>query len=484
MKKFIWIALILCFAAVGMFACAKKDKIKSDSELSTCAHEDELISFVTNRTETPFAAEYTCSICGRKVTRSFGYEEIDIPLVEIKGNLDGISKEDKVRATIRYQSAELSFEKKAMLKWQGNSSLEYPKKNYSVTLYDSKYNKKEKIAVKEEWGAQSKYCLKSNYVDPSGARNLVLSDLYGEVARSRISDDPFKDLPNGGAVDGFLILLYHNGQYLGLYNWNIPRDKWLFGMGDEDAGEAILCGDIVEKDGVPGITLDENEKDHWEIEYCNEKFSEGKGESWCVDSFNEMLSFVKNADGETLRAQGNAYLNMDRTLDVLLFLCVFGVCDNLHSNMVWCTYDGKAWAPIPYDLDRTLGRDGTRLYEAKGLDDFKGLFLYGNIFVTFYEELRTRYFAFRETLFTTEHVSSLISENIKGVDDRYFRSEFEKWEEADWRETLSVLPIGSFDDELKYIKDYLDQRFAFCDEIFAREELMFDKEGRLFFGEN
>ena len=475
MKKIIWIALILCFAVVGLFACAKKEK-NPRPDPATCTHEDALTSFITNRTETPFAAEYTCSICDRKITKSFGYEEIEIPLVEIEGDLDGISKTDKVQAVIRYQSEELSFEKNATLKWQGDTSLEYPKKNYSVAMYDEEFNKKEKIVVKEEWGAQSKYCLKANYLDPLGSRNLVLSDLYGEVAETRTVNDAFSNLPNGGSVDGFLILLYHNGQYVGLYNWNIPKDKWLFGMGsDEDAGEAVLCGESTLLNEDTGITLNEAKKYYWEVEYCNENYENTGDASWAEISFNKMLTYVKTTDPRVLKRHASEFLDMDRVIDVLLMTSVFAP-DNIYKNLVWCTYDGVIWAPVLYDLDRTFGRDGSKLNGGLYFENFTDNPLYRILFITFYEELSARYKALRKDLLTKDHILSLFSEKMKGVDERYFRSEFEKWEEAGWRKTLDQLPIDSFSSELSYVGEWLETRLTFCDSIFSRDAVSLNED--------
>ena len=31
-----------------------------------------------------------------------------------------------------------------------------------------------------------------------------------------------------GAIDGFPVLVFNNGNYVGLYTWNIPKDKWNF----------------------------------------------------------------------------------------------------------------------------------------------------------------------------------------------------------------------------------------------------------------
>ncbi|MBP5610640.1 MAG: CotH kinase family protein, partial [Clostridia bacterium] len=287
-------------------------------------HDWSLVSFVTEESEIPFAGVFVCKDCKVQTQKSIIFKDIDIPLVSVSGDLTEISKENKVKAAIRFSSNETSFFCAATMKWQGDGSLAHPKKNYSVALYDDAFNKKKKVEVNKEWGAESKYCLKANYAEPTFVRNLVLSDLYGLIAHDADYVDEYSELINGGAIDGFPILLYINGQYEGVYNWNIPKDKWLLGMGDDkDAGEAILCGSATQlNDRVEGITVDESIKGYWEIEYCNKAFRGNNGTDWAVDSFNEMLAFVKNADKETMRARASEFLNVDRALDVLLMSLV------------------------------------------------------------------------------------------------------------------------------------------------------------------
>ena len=447
------------------------------------AHRWTLISFVTSESEIPCAGVYVCEDCKEQKTKSIHYTDIDIPLVYVSGDLTGISKENKVRSEITYAYKNQVISCAATLKWQGDGSLAHPKKNYSVAFYDEAFDKKKKVEIKQEWGAQSKYCLKANYSDPTGARNLVLSDLYGMAARTASGTDEYSELLNGGAVDGFPVLLYMNGQYAGLYNWNIPKDKWLFGMGDETAGEAVLCGDALLLDEGSGITVDEEIKGHWEIEYCNAKFTEEGGTDWAVRSFNEMLAFVQSSDKATLRAHASEYLNVDRTLDVILFSCVLGGSDTIVKNMLWTTYDGKRWAPNLYDLDRTFGRDGVQLESPNGFEDFKGQPLYGKLFIAFFDELKERYAALRRTILNTDTVMSLFSTVMEGLDDRYFRSEAERWPNAVWRETTDEVPIGSFADELKFIRTYTEKRLTYCDEIFSRTDLTYGESGYLDWGE-
>lgn len=463
---FLLLALLLPIFASCAEKTPKNTKNSLEPEEVSCLHEWALADFVTEETTIPFAGKYVCKKCEESKIDSFDYADIEIPLVNIEGDISEISKENKVGVRLSYADEALSFESDATIKWQGMSSLHWEKKNFSVTLREIDSEKKRKVVVKESWGAESKYCLKSNYTDPSGLRNIVLSDLYGEIARTRESDDPFSTLVNGGAVDGFPVLLYLNGQYQGLYNWNIPKDKWLFSMGDEDGPEAVLCGTDYPFERSGEIEIRENDKRYWEVEYYNENYGDGTY-AWAVDSFNKLLSFVKNSDSARLRAEASDWLNSDRTLDVLLFSFLFGARDNIHNNLVWCTYDGKTWAPVPYDLDLTLGRCGAELYGPEKFSDFEGNPLYGNLFKAFYPELRERYFELRRSLLTTQTILELFLAKGSGVDERFFRSEAQKWRNASWWSSDAI--VGSFEEERAFIRDYLDRRFANCDALFSNE---------------
>ena len=62
---------------------------------------------------------------------------------------------------------------------------------------------------------------------------------------------------------------------------------------------------------------------------------------------------------------------------------------------------------------------------------------------------------------------SVIREKLRGVDDRYFLAELEKWPDALWRECEGSEEITGFEAELGFIEEYLEARFACCDAYFA-----------------
>jgi hypothetical protein len=51
--------------------------------------------------------------------------------------------------------------------------MSYPKKNFTIKLFeDANRTVKQKIAFKN-WGKQNKFCLKANWIDISHLRNIV-----------------------------------------------------------------------------------------------------------------------------------------------------------------------------------------------------------------------------------------------------------------------------------------------------------------------
>ncbi len=290
-----------------------------------------------------------------------------IPVLNFTGSMDGISKENKVRLGVTYYNGDQTFTCYATLKWQGDTSLIYPKKNFNVRFYqDETFNKKYKVELKDGWGKQSKYCLKANWGDFSQARNTVGGQLYSQVVHSRNRNDQISALSNGGAVDGFPVAIYLNQEFYGLYTLNIPKGDKMFGMdGDATTHEAIV---------IAGI---EDHIAEWELEHCataesisqtNALYSyNSNGQpcfnppypdniAWAHNSFKHMLDFLfQTTDANTFRSEISNYLDIDRAIDSLLFTYAINGTDNLYSNLLFVTYDGMVWIPTMYDMDKTWG---------------------------------------------------------------------------------------------------------------------------------
>ncbi len=382
----------------------------------------------------PMGGTMVCPACGDSVTRTLTSAEIGLPIVNITGSLDGISKENKVSVTFDYQSEEQSFTCPATLKVQGGTSADYPKKNFSVQFFEEDGSKK-KVELCDGWGEESKYCMKANWTDLSAARNVVSAKLYGQVAATRVANDPFADLVNGGAVDGYPIAVYHEGAFLGLYTMNIPKDKWLFGMKrDESLRQAIIMGDQWHN----SVSLREPMSydfvsTNWELEYCSTEDSPAIGTDWAVDSFNCMMQFVQNNDGEAFRAGIGSYVNVERAIDALIYTVAICGLDNSSKNIIWVTYDGTVWTPCVYDLDSTWGMwwDASKLNESGIWKDFSYNtsinLLYYRLRYNYAEEIAARYAELRAGVLSDGNIETAFRAFFDSIPDPVYAAEIARW---------------------------------------------------------
>lgn len=61
-----------------------------------------------------------------------------LPIVRFTGDITGMTKENEKMLDIEFENeyGEIVFRKKALTTWQGDSSLNYPKKNWAIDLLE------------------------------------------------------------------------------------------------------------------------------------------------------------------------------------------------------------------------------------------------------------------------------------------------------------------------------------------------------------
>jgi hypothetical protein len=271
--------------------------------------------------------------------------------------------------------------------------MKYPKKNFTIKLFeDEARSVKKKIGFKN-WGKQNKFCLKANWIDISHSRNVVSARLWGDVVKSRSNYNELPNLlktsPNQGAIDGFFIKVYNNGIYQGRYTWNIPKDGWMSNMDDDLDTHCILCGENYDSGCFRAAALiDESD---WSDELHDT----------CPDSiktrWNEVINFVINSTDEEFKANLGNYFDVQSLLDYDLFGLAACGSDSFGKNQIYMTYDGNKWIASMYDLDTTWGMywNGETLvaadYARTKFEDYVngrlGNLLYYRIEQLFYAEL-------------------------------------------------------------------------------------------------
>ena len=228
------------------------------------------------------------------ISRNIGKIEpsdTDIPIVNLNGSIP--TNRNEVFCVLDYSSLTDSFRAYAKNKIQGRISTSFPKKNFAIELFSDEgtlipFNKEFK-----NWGAHNEYVLKANWIDHLHARNIASANLWADIVRNR-SDfdslpDEYKNSPNMCAIDGFPIKVYANGEYQGIYTWNIPKDAWMFGMGS-GTKEAIVTADNQADDtAFKAETL--LDADGLELEYSSSGFSA----TAVKDSFNNLINACINS---------------------------------------------------------------------------------------------------------------------------------------------------------------------------------------------
>ena len=290
---------------------------------------------------------------------TFAYAEYGMPIVYLTGDTNGISKNNNVNMSYKYGDREGY----CALKWQGTSSLSYPKKNYTI-VFDNAFE------AKEGWGEQSKYCLKANYIDFSHSRNICGAKIWSNIVKVRpkgyFGDIAIPSTPNYGAVDGFPCLVVINNEYKGLYTFNIPKDAWMLNMGS-GAREAILCAKGVYTSPSPATfkALATTIDSHFDLEYVSDE----NNTEWVLESLNNLISACLEYDGQNYEAL-YPYLDVSSAIDYMMYLVALKAFDCVEKNFILATYDGVKWFFSAYDLDSTFGLfwDGSKFLDSYQTD--------------------------------------------------------------------------------------------------------------------
>ena len=421
MKRIICVLLAAVLLAAGMPALPA---------VAAHTHSGALQSLNTSSGQSVPSGVFRCAECGKTYEAPVTPGDVGMPIVRLEGDLNGMNKDRKITARLTFESADRSFVTFTTMKWQGDSSLRYPKKNYSLSFI-TESGAKNKVEVRPEWGKQSKYCLKANWVDYSAARNIVSAKLWGEIVHSECQDDEADALLNGGAVDGFPVLLYGNGEFMGLYTFNTPKDKWIYGMGDGDREGLVMT------DGygacpcmeAPIVDFSNPAASQYEVEYCSTE-DDPEGSAWLMESLNNVITTFLDYDGQELKDRIGQYMNVDRAVDYLVFITALRAEDNRAKNIMWATYDGVRFSPLAYDLEGTWGMNwsGKVLTEAPEVYVTQTDTNFMRKMVNNYgDEMIARYAELRKSVLSYHNIARLFNAYAAQISSVVYQAEKSRW---------------------------------------------------------
>ena len=353
-----------------------------------------------------------------------------LPIVYLDGDISGmVTKDDKV--DLNYKIGRFNgqfYEGTCQCKYQGNTTWNTPKHNYSLSKMTDKLD--------FGWGAQKKYVLKGEFREGSYARNVVCAKLWADVVKSRTDTNDLltrvKSTPNCCAVDGFPVMLVLNGNYRGVFTLNIPKDKWMMGMGDGER-EALLQTDAggvlnIQTWNAPltkEILLTDDVS--MTIEYVPDE----DDVDWVVDSWNNIYNIVNNN-------QNNAnyidllspYVDITNAIDYYIYCCLLGNWDGINHNFLFSTFDGTKWFYTAYDLNFVFGLKGAATAdprtEVPTFVNFSNNNKLMHLFYTHSKDLiKSRYEVIRNSALSEANVLTKFTQFLSRIPERLRQVEYE-----------------------------------------------------------
>lgn len=359
--------------------------------------------------------------------------------VNIDVNLNNVTKDNPVVAKLTYNGGNgYGFKSEIEITYQGSSSMRYPKKNFTIDL-----DRKIKFG---NWVPMDSYHLKANYIDATQARNVcmgrVVDDVaytlpfekqrpwrsgWGENAKGAILDNGAK-----GHIDGFPIELYINNEYYGLYTWNLKIHRDNYCMSKSNRNHILLKAE--EHNNFYGFV-----SSNWEMKNPKIDGITGAGDipSDIRTTISRPLNWfnsVKNNPSSFKSAFGD-YFDKEAMMDYYIILEAFYADDDVDKNLSMCTWDGKKWYFLWYDMDTILGLywDGSKLLSSSGSvltspePGESGKRFWTMFYAAFKPEIVERWNYLKTNALSYNNVISRYSDFMSQISQEAYEKDFKRW---------------------------------------------------------
>ena len=374
---------------------------------------------------------------------------VDLPVFNITTQRD-IDNGSTQPAEFNYDDGNHKVNGYIQIGIQGNSSKNYPKKNYKIKMYsDAQYKNKLKWRPQADWDKNFKYNLKANYIDPTQARNLVNAQLFkAAIASTPLQFSEQSNLYKAqglSQMEGFPIILNLNGNFHGLYTFNTKKDDKPFGLNNEQVGNEAIEFD---KDGFQPFANPDNQID-------------GKAFATAINdrptdllsnNFKKFANFINQSSDDDFRNHLKDYIDVKSVINCYIWGNLSQMEDWDNKSLILLTWDnGTHWYLTMYDMDSTWGFfwDGTPTVEQTDGDtnnqwknaarwsldpnnlgsEAKGgvNFLFQRIYKTFKSEIKEQYTALRSNVWSNVRIIEAFKHFINQIPDAVYQQDQNRW---------------------------------------------------------
>ena len=447
MKKFFVFVFLFCVSGVMM-----AQEVQKNQKIVGVDHEKKIIAVTGRLLEGLKPYKELMELDGETYT----YYRSEMPLITI--TTDGpIVNSPAVHGIINVADADGNvITMHAGFKIRGTSSQQYDKKSYRVELWADETGTLMADTTFLGLRSDDDWNLEAMWAQPLRLRDKVANELWMEMYQLPYAESEPDARPGIRMVYADLFI---NDEYLGVYALTERMDRKQLGLRKYNGD---IRGVLYKGNGPGAPTFDslpdyDNTQDTWdnyEWVYPNE--------SDTAINWNHLYSFtnfVMNASDNVFYSQYSAQFDTDNAINYYLFINSLMAMDNMGRNLFLARYKkSSTYMYLPWDLDAIWGldTDGNKTYNTAGLKT-NGFFdrlmqdCNENGFVAI---AQTRYNALRNDILTTEHIMEMVQNQYDAlVESGAYEREHEVW------------PDFTVDEnQLTYLREWLDDRFSYLDD--------------------
>lgn len=267
-------------------------------------------------------------------------------------------------AQFRYIDGSRVLNRYLQLKIQGDSSRNYPKKNFNTKFFkDDKCEDKLKWKPKSNWHEDNKYNFKANWIDATQSRNLVNAQMIEKATEitpmEKLNEtNALLNAQGLGQMEGIPVEVYLAEGYYGLFTLNTRKDDKALGMDSDNPKHE--CISVKRNNQVfrdPQATIDEKN-------YVTEIHDQPS--TTLNTNFEKLVQFINQSTPDDFVKHLGDYIDVKSCINTMLYGILSKEYDYLSKSYLLCTWnDGAYFYMVPYDLDSTWGLywDGSKIVE-------------------------------------------------------------------------------------------------------------------------
>lgn len=438
-----------------------------------------------------------------------------VAVVNIIANSLATSKTQNIDAILEFLGSGIYFHKNIILNAQGQTSMAFAKKNQSFDFKDG-------TSIKfGDWVPQDSFHLKANADDVfCGLNNIVYKyadyvvgktdTRANRVLRSATTsyqnasgkfnadfDNNAKCMP-----DGFPISLHLNGEFYGMYTWNMKKHRANYSMDKKDYTSIMIDPDRLTSETFWNGTIDwskfelknpktlicmdgskydgDNPKEL--IDSTSEKYDESNKDmkntaitkSLLVSLSNAMPAINALTSEEEKKAKFKELFDYDNLVVYFLVSNAIGNYDGLWGrNTVFTIYNSGKCGFNFYDCNAVFGREARGWYSIKPDEIEKAA---GTPFemldVLFHTEIANEYAKLRTgNLISTDTICTFLQDWLRTIGAYSISRNLDKWNEIpsyrDGSKTYPSYPTtNGFYDSFQRCEKWVKERISFMDNYF------------------